>query len=218
MASFKKHISWGVFIGIAVIIAGLLLSIISGVELIFWVFLAVLIGSFLPDLDLDEGVPFQILFGLLGAGLSGTVFFSIYKNGARDLKSLFFLPIVVFLAVRFVAGYIFERFTNHRGIFHSIPAAILSGLLAIWILDFADILNSERFIMGVAVSCGYLGHLILDEMHASINLHGHSLLPKQSLGSALKFYSSSKMVTLFVYILIFALIKILPEVSSFQIR
>jgi len=215
MANFRKHISWGVFIGIAAIVAGFIFSLISGIELIFWVFFAVLVGSFLPDLDMDEGVPFQIIFGLLGAGLAGMFFFRTYQGGERNAKSLVFLPIVIFLAVRFVAGYIFERFTNHRGMFHSIPAVILFGLLAVWILEFLDMSGHERLIIGAAVSIGYLGHLILDEMHSSINLHGHSLLPKQSLGSALKLYSSSRLATLFVYILIFVLARALPEVRQF---
>jgi hypothetical protein len=215
MANFRKHISWGVFIGIATIIAGLLFSIISGVELIFWVFLAVLIGSFLPDLDLDEGVPFQILFGLLGAGLAGAVFFNAYEGGARSAKSLIILPIIVFLVVRFVAGYVFERFTDHRGIFHSIPAVVLSGLSMVWILGFLDISGQERLIIASAISLGYLGHLVLDEIYSSMNLHGHSLLPKQSLGSALKLYSSSTAATLFVYILIFVLVRTLPEIRHF---
>jgi hypothetical protein len=215
MANFRKHISWGVFIGIAAIVAGLLFSIISGIELIFWIFLAVLVGSFLPDLDLDEGVPFQILFGLLGAGLAGTVFFNAYKNGEKNTKSLIILPITVFLAVRFVAGYIFERFTNHRGMFHSIPAVVLSGLSMVWILEFLDVPSQDRLIIGLAIGLGYLGHLIVDELHSSVNIHGHSLLPKQSLGSALKLHSSSTAVTLFVYILILILVRMLPEVRQF---
>jgi hypothetical protein len=215
MANFRKHISWGVFIGIAVVVAGFILSFISGIELVFWVFLAVIIGSFLPDLDMDEGVPFQILFGLLGAGLAGTVFFNAYQDGERNVKSLAFLSITVFLAVRFVAGYIFEQFTDHRGIFHSIPAVLLSGLSMVWLLEFVDISSQERLIIGLAVSLGYLGHLILDEIYSSMNLHGHSLFPKQSLGSALKLYSSSRLTTIFVYILIFILARTLPEVRQF---
>ncbi|MFA5962030.1 MAG: metal-dependent hydrolase [Parcubacteria group bacterium] len=214
MANFKTHISFGVFIGIGFIVAGLITSLMASTEAIIWIFLAVLVGSFLPDLDMDEGVPFQILFGLLGAGLAGLIFLGQYQSGERGLKLLVLFPMAVFLLVRFGAGYVFEKFTNHRGIFHSVPAAVLFGLLTIWFLNFLAIQSEQKLFLGLAVSVGYLGHLVLDEIYSSVNLHGHSLLPKQSLGNALKFYSSSKVVTLLVYIFIFMLVTKLPETKE----
>lgn len=192
----------GVFIGIGVIVAGFIYALFSGVESTIWIFLAVIIGSFLPDLDLDGGVPFQILFGLLGAGIAGLVFFNYYQNGERDLQVLILIPALVFAAVRFVVGYIFKKFTDHRGMFHSIPAAILFGLFAIWFLHFFSFLKGQELIIGAAVTIGYLGHLVLDEIYSSVNIGGHSILPKKSLGSALKLYSSSKISTLLFYLLI----------------
>lgn len=215
MANFKTHIGLGVFVGTGFIVAGLLYSLFSGIELAMWIFLAVLAGSFLPDLDLDEGVPFQILFGLLGAGMAGLVFFNHYQSGERNLKILIIVPALVFMVVRFIAGYIFKKFTNHRGMFHSVPAAILSGLAAIWFLHLFSIIGENKLVIGSAVSIGYLGHLILDEIYSTIDLHGNSLFPKQSLGNALKFYSSSKISTLLFYTLIFFLAFTLPETEEF---
>lgn len=214
MANFKTHIGFGVFIGICFIVAGLIYSLFSSTESIIWIFLAVLIGSFLPDLDMDEGVPFQILFGLLGAGLSGLFFLNLYQDGERDKWVLIFTAALIFIGVRFGAGWIFEKFTSHRGIFHSIPGVILFGLLTIWFLDTLSILEEQKIFLGVAVSAGYLGHLVLDEIYSSVNLRGHSLLPKQSLGNALKFYSSSKLASLIFYGLIFILAISLPETKE----
>lgn len=211
MAQFRTHIGLGVFIGVGVIVAGLIFVLFSNVESAVWIFLAILVGSFLPDLDMDEGVPFQILFGLLGAGMAGLVFFNSYQDGERSLKVLILVPALVFMAVRFGAGYIFEKFTNHRGMFHSVPAAILSGLLTIWFLHLFSVLIGQELMIGAAVAIGYLGHLILDETYSAVNLHGHSIFPKQSLGNALKFRSSSKIATLFFYFLLFALAVTLPE-------
>ena len=213
MANFKTHISWGVVIAIGFILFALIYSILSETELLFWIFLAVLVGSFLPDLDLDEGVPFQILFGLLGLGSAGIVFLNAFQAGERELKGLILPSVITFLSVRFLAGYIFERFTNHRGMFHSIPAAFLSGLVMIWILELFSFGRQDRIFMGLAVSLGYLGHLVLDEIYSSANIHGHSLLPKQSLGSALKLRSSSKIATAFVYVSIIILVMILPDMK-----
>jgi hypothetical protein len=131
MANFRTHISWGVFVGIGFVVLALIWSIFSGAQSILVVFMAVLIGSFLPDLDMDDGMPFQILFGLSGATISGLTFYGLYQSGDHDLKKLGIYSILVFLAVRFVGGFIFKRFTKHRGMFHSVPAAILSGLVTI---------------------------------------------------------------------------------------
>ncbi len=214
MANFRTHISFGIFLGIAFIVACLIYSLFSSTEVVLWIFLAVLIGSFLPDLDMDEGIPFQIIFGVLGLVIAGLVFLNLY-NEEKDLLILIMTPVLVFTGIRFGAGYIFEKLTDHRGIFHSVPAAILFGLITIWLLDFLEIFPAHKLILGLGVSIGYLGHLLLDEIYSSVNLHGRSLLPKQSLGSALKLYSSSKIATLLFYGLIFALVMQIPEIKIF---
>lgn len=215
MAKFKTHMGWGVFVGVALVVAGLIYSFFSDIQSAIWIFGAVLIGSFLPDLDLDDGVPFQILFGLLGAGLSGLVFFNFYQEGERDIKVLIFVPALVFILVRFVAGHIFKKFTHHRGIFHSIPAAVLFGLVLIWLLHLLSFAIGKEIIVGISLAIGYAGHLILDEIYSSTNLSGHSIFPKKSLGSALKLYSNSRISTLLFYCLIFFLILNLPETREF---
>ncbi len=215
MANFKTHISWGVVLGVGVVTAALIYSMFSGVESILWVFFAVLVGSFLPDVDSDNGIPFQILFGLLGAGLAGAAFFSLYQGGQEDLKFLIALPVLVFILVRFGAGYVFKKFTHHRGIFHSIPAAILSGLSTIWFLKLFSITGEKAMFAGLAVIIGYFGHLVLDEIYASVNLQGRLFIPKRSLGSALKFYSSSRPATVLVYIMVISFLVMLPEVRTF---
>jgi membrane-bound metal-dependent hydrolase YbcI (DUF457 family) len=92
--------------------------------------------------------------------------------------------------------------TRHRGIFHSIPAGILAGLITVWFLQYFPIDFNQKIVLGAAVLAGYLGHLILDEIYSTINLKGFSMLPKKSLGSALKFWSSSKTATLLIYFLL----------------
>lgn len=202
MANFKTHISWGVIIAIALVVFGMISSFISGFELVALIFLAVLVGSFLPDLDSDGGLPFQIVFGLAGLVSAGMCFYYFFQNGERDWKILGGFSVGVFVLVRFVLGYFFEKMTRHRGIFHSVPAGVLFGLLTIWILQYFSLDFYQKLILGVAIFVGYLGHLILDEIYSTVNLRGFSILPKKSLGSALKFWSSSKSVTFLVYFLI----------------
>jgi len=202
MANFKTHISWGVVLAIALIVFGLVGSFVSGFQLIFWIFLAVLIGSFLPDVDSDGGLPFQMIFGLAGLILAGACFYYFFQNEEKDWRILAGLPILLFIFVRFVLGFIFQKMTRHRGIFHSIPAGILAGLITVWFLQYFPIDFNQKIVLGAAVLAGYLGHLILDEIYSTINLKGFSMLPKKSLGSALKFWSSSKTATLLIYFLL----------------
>ena len=206
MANFRTHISWGAILAIVLVVAGLLLSIINGTEVLVWIFFAVLIGSFLPDLDLDDGVPFQIVFGLAAAGLAGTVFLNFYQNGERDYKILIGLPILTFVIVRFVLGYLFMKFTHHRGMFHSIPAVLLAGFSTFYILEFFQVGQRLKILAGIAIGVGYFGHLILDEIYSSVNFSGMVFRPKKSLGSALKFWSSSRLATVIVYTILLGLL------------
>lgn len=214
MADFKTHMGWGAFLTVAFLVIGVIFSFLSGFEIMLWVFLAILVGSFLPDLDSDGGMPFQIIFGLAGVGSAGVGFYYFFQNGERDWKILIIIPVLIFIAVRFAAGYFFQKATRHRGIFHSIPATILAGLSTVWFLKLFSIAFGQELLIGLAVAIGYLGHLVLDEIYSTVNIKGHSILPKKSLGTALKFWSSSKLATFTVYFLIILLILTLPEVRN----
>lgn len=193
-------------------------SFLSGFEVAAWMFASVVIGSFLPDLDLDEGIPFQMLFGLLGAGIAGALFFNLQQGGGYGLKSLVVFSVLAFAAVRFGIGSIFKKFTHHRGFLHSIPAAAIFGLATVWLLDIFSLAGRVRIFVGVGIAVGYLGHLILDELHASVDFRGHLFLPRKSLGSALKLWSKSTPMTLLIYLAIAALFFSLPEVGDFFSR
>ena len=215
MAQFRTHIGWGAVIGAAAVVVAMLYSLVSYPAMAGWIFLAVIIGSLLPDLDLDEGMPFQIVFGLLGIAGGALTFYRLYAGGQHAWMPLALMPLLVFALIRFVAGRVFEHFTNHRGMFHSIPAAALAGLLSIWFLHAVGFLKGLEFFFGAAITVGYLGHLVLDEIYSAINVHGHSILPKSSLGSALKFRSRSHAATLAFYVLIALLALTLPETRDY---
>ncbi len=192
---------WGAILGVAVVVGAMLSSLIFGWMEISLIFGAILIGSFLPDMDMDDGMPFQIFFGFLSIISAGYVFYDLYNNAQKDVLILILATCATLIGVRFVIGEIFMRFTDHRGIWHSIPASIFMGLFVTYILNYINVQGNEFLHMqlGIATTIGYFGHLILDEIYASVNLAGHSLLPKRSLGSALKIYSRSKIATGIVY-------------------
>src|SRR5437868_5398977 len=71
-----------------------------------------------------------------------------------------------------IVGTIFKRVTHHRGMAHSIPAAVLAGLATFFAASHFYFSDQDAFLLGVAVLAGYVVHLILDEIYAGVNFHG----------------------------------------------
>ena len=65
MAGYKAHLATGMVIG-GISVAGVIMSGIVNPIYIPIIFIAVIAGSFLPDLDSDTGLPVKILFSILG--------------------------------------------------------------------------------------------------------------------------------------------------------
>jgi len=150
MAGFKQHLTFGV-------ISSILLMYIYQ-SLIFAP--VVIISSILPDIDSGTSIPFKmynILMLILGFFL-----LSIYQN-------FYVIPVILFLSL-------LPYITRHRGLFHSIPMAILLSMLT---FTFSDDLK-----LSTAVLVGYLTHLILDEVHSIVKF-------KKSIGSALSIYKKN---------------------------
>ena len=74
-------------------------------------------------------------------------------------------------------------------------------------------------ILSISIGIGYLSHLILDEMNSLVNLEGVPFIPKKSLGSALKLFSSQWEITLIVYIAVIILfVKNWEIINSFYLE
>ena len=78
-------------------------------------------------------------------------------------------------------------------------AALLMGVISIAIADLFYLEIKILFSIGLAVTAGYLCHLVLDELNSAVNLSGVPFIPKKSLGTALQLWSSSLITTLGVY-------------------
>ena len=195
MASFKSHISFGILTAAILSVVLFLFAWVSGI-FAFLIFVLVIIGSMLPDIDSDTGIPVRILFGVLS--VAGLVVSFVYL----ETITIFYrglISIVISLGVYFIIGKLFRKFTVHRGIFHSIPAALLMGVISISIADFFQLDIKTIFSIGLAVTAGYLCHLVLDELNSAVNISGVPFIPKKSLGTALQLWSSSLFTSLSVY-------------------
>jgi len=91
----------------------------------------------------------------------------------------------IYLFIRFVLAALLRRWTVHRGMFHSLPAAVIFGEVAFLLTSGEDV--QLRIYKAGAVLVGYLSHLLLDELY-SIEWHRGRLRLKRSFGSALKLF------------------------------
>ena len=163
------------------------------------IFVATVVGAFLPDLDSDTGAPLKILliiFSVIGSAVTGWIVLNQEESSLLQLAGF-----VAFsgLFIYYVIGGIFKKLTNHRGIFHSIPAVVLSAMLTLTLLNLIDLDLNIKMMVSLGVGLGYLCHLILDELNSAVNLGGIPFIPNKSIGTALKLYSKNWKLSLGVY-------------------
>jgi len=101
MAKFKTHITFGALIGLtsSIIVSQVMRT--RNVATIFLSFTAVLIGSFLPDIDSDTSRTFKLIFNTLSLIVSALVLFYLIFSNVTDISFLIVIPIASFLFVRY---------------------------------------------------------------------------------------------------------------------
>jgi hypothetical protein len=156
------------------------------------------LGGLLPDLDSDSSVPQRELFGLAAAAAAFLMLRPLEERG-YTLEQRAVLAGGVYLLMRYGVRALFDRYTVHRGMFHSIPAMLIAGLV-VFLLDHGPSLNTRLVLAGGTI-LGFLSHLVLDELYA-IDLMGLKLRPNRYAGSALKLYSRSVTATSITYVIL----------------
>ncbi len=199
MAGYKAHFAFGVLTAACVAVAMLVISWVS-LTVMPLVFLLAVIGSMLPDIDSDTGLPVRLLFGTLAVATIGLALFYMMNSTATSWLQQGLIGVGAGLFVYFIIGGIFKHFTEHRGVFHSIPAALVMGLVAMSVSGLLGLGEKMALVVGLAITAGYLSHLVLDEINSTVNLSGIPFKPKKSLGTALKLTGGSKMMTTAIYI------------------
>ena len=108
----------------------------------------------------------------------------------------------LYLAIRFGAFRLLKNYTVHRGMFHSIPAALIAAQLA-FLLCACEGATSHYYKAG-AVLLGYMSHLILDELYA-IEWKGGRWRFKKSFGTALKLWGNNRYANISTYLKVIVL-------------
>jgi hypothetical protein len=153
------------------------------------------LGGLLPDLDSDSSVPVRELFGLAAIATPLLLARWVMSLGLSMEQVLVILS-GIYLLVRYGARALLGRLTVHRGMFHSIPAMVIAGLLVL--LIYRSPVAIDRLYLAGGIMLGYASHLVLDELCAVDLLGGKPHLKKHA-GSPLKLFSSSWSATVMTY-------------------
>jgi hypothetical protein len=166
------------------------------------------LGGLMPDLDSDSGVPVRELFSL-AAAVTPLLMLGRLQSSNLSAEEIIVIAGSTYLLIRYVGAWAFKKLTVHRGMFHSIPAIFIAGLLVFFFyhghLDHTQYEHSHDlrvrlFIVG-GTMLGYLSHLVLDELYA-VDFMGVRIKPNKYAGSALKFRSASWPATATTYLLL----------------
>ena len=121
MANFKTHITGSTLLGIAY---GTIAYTQFEVPLGHCAVAAGLcsVAGMLPDLDHKLGIPLREMLCFVAIVVPMLMIRRFEEMGFTP-EEMVFVSGVLYVLIRFVGGELFKRFTVHRGMWHSIPAA-----------------------------------------------------------------------------------------------
>ena len=192
MADFKTHITGSTVLGIAY---GSVAHFHYGVPPGHCVIAGALcsVAGMLPDLDSKSGIPQREMLSFVSVLAPMLMLFRFQEMGF-SAEEMVFVTGVSYAVIRFGLGSLFKRFTKHRGMWHSIPAAAVAAMVT-FLLCFSPE-TGIRLFKSWAVFLGFILHLLLDELY-SVDVMGRRL--RKSWGTALKFFGSNQLANVATY-------------------
>jgi membrane-bound metal-dependent hydrolase YbcI (DUF457 family) len=200
VADFKTHISTSTVIGIAYGYWGVTSQSMSLETGILAGGLCSVSGM-LPDLDSNGGIPLREI-SMFASAVVPIMMLNRFRDYNLSHESMALAAMLIYVIIRFGVCEFFKRYTVHRGMWHSLPAAASAGLMAFLVMPSHS--NAERAYKAVGVVVGFLVHLILDEIW-SVEFGVARFRMKKSFGTALKFFGNDAISNVFIYAILFAL-------------
>ncbi|MEM7475772.1 MAG: metal-dependent hydrolase [Planctomycetota bacterium] len=182
MADFRSHMTVSTLSGVALGFAGYQMGMEIPTCLIAGGLCSV--SGMLPDLDSDSGRPLREATTLCAAVVPMMMVDRLERMQISH-EMMILIAMGIYAFVRFVLAEIFRRYTVHRGMWHSLPAAATVGMIAFLVISCDDF--SARVFKTSGVVLGFMSHLILDEIWA-IDFRGGKFRFKKSFGTALKLW------------------------------
>lgn len=210
MANFKTHISVAAALSGCLATGFLAVGIAAPKDV--WLYFALgTLGGLLPDIDANNSIPGRMLFSFFAIVLAFLTLFS--RANVYSIVELSILWMVTYVVVRYIILQLFARLTVHRGIFHSILAAVFFFFITTTISHHIFNLNAlSSWMCGLFVCMGYMIHLLLDEIY-SVDLIGTKI--KKSFGTALKIISKNMRATSFLFLATVLAFYLTPNAERF---
>lgn len=153
------------------------------------------VAGLLPDLDSDHAVILRESLAFTAA-VAPMLMLDRMRELGLPQETIVLSSGLIYIIIRFGLGELLKRFTVHRGMWHSLPAAGIAGLLIYYLCACPD--TNIRLFKSGSVVLGYCWHLVLDEVFAFETTRGR-LRVKKSFGTALKFLSPNAAANVIVY-------------------
>lgn len=186
MANFQTHISTSSTLGVAYGFGGHFLFDLSIPHCMVAGALCSVAGM-LPDLDSDSGIPQREMLCFVSVLVPMLMLRRMEALGL-DKEMMVFCAGLMYVFIRFGIGWVFKRYTKHRGMWHSLPAALIAGMATFLVCLSPEL--AVRIYKSWAVVVGFVSHLILDEVYA-VDWNGKRIRVKKSFGTAMKWISSN---------------------------
>lgn len=186
MADFKTHITVSTTLGVVYAGGAYLLFGVPAPACVVAGGLCSISGM-IPDLDSDSGVPFRETISLLAAVVP-MLMLNRFQHLGWSEESMACAAILIYITIRFGLAELFRRYTVHRGMWHSIPAAAIAGLVAFLVVSGENF--NLRLYKSAAVVLGFMSHLVLDEIW-SVKVGITGVHVKRSFGTAIKFFGNT---------------------------
>jgi membrane-bound metal-dependent hydrolase YbcI (DUF457 family) len=180
MAGFKTHITFSIVLGAGYGTAAYFLYYVPWPSCVLAGGLCGVSGM-LPDMDSGPGVPLRESMAFAAAVVPVMLIHHLLRMGLSN-EMIILICAGLYLLIRFGGMTLLRLFTEHRGMFHSLPAAAIFGEIA-FLLASGD--TNIRLYKAGAVVLGYMSHLFLDEIYSFEWKRGGVRL-KSSFGTALK--------------------------------
>ncbi|MBM3998442.1 MAG: metal-dependent hydrolase [Planctomycetes bacterium] len=193
MADFKTHIATSSALGLVYAGAGHALGIPLTSSLIAGGLCG--LAGMLPDLDSDSGIPVRETASFTAA-LAPVLMMERFEHLGLSREEMVLAFGGSYLAIRFGLAEIFKRYTVHRGMWHSLPAALIVAVIGYLLCGCHDPLI--RFYKAGALFVGFVSHLWLDELH-SVQVRRGKLRVKKSLGTAMKLWGDNSWANFSTY-------------------
>ena len=155
-------------------------------------------GSIIPDIDSDTSRPRRIIFAGLALFLPSILIYRVEQLHTPLRVVTFWVASAVLILSPL--KWVFGKMTRHRGVYHSIPAALIygGGCAVIALRESAS--PSLQLSISICGALGFLTHLILDELWA-VDFNGRKLpRAKRSFGTALSLGSRYPRANLALYL------------------